>query len=294
MKCYRIKRLLSEYIDGTLDKKTATVVEKHLESCEDCSREYISLHTLVEDLRSMERHEAPTDFLIRLRERIDTSSGSKKSLQSVFFPLPGWVPKGLIATAAAAALALIVFNNTVHYKGQIMQQPVTSVESPDSIGPGTGAKAASELAISTKQPDKGTDTIQLALSLGKEQKPRILPSANVLLVASGNGERRDNDIPELLFNDGQQQDYSTAIKANPVSKMLEAVSLAGGRLVSKEFKPGTDTLEYLSFEIPAVGYDPFIESIKEIGTLQKPVPALSKQYTEQVLIRIHLDHQNKP
>jgi hypothetical protein len=289
MKCNRIKRFLSEYIDGTLDKKTATIVEKHLESCKDCRREYISLHTLVEDLRSMERHEAPTDFLIKIHERIDTSSGAKKSLQSVFFSLPGWVPKGLIATAAAA-LALIVFNNPLHYKSRIMQQPVTPVESPDSIEPGTGTKVASELALSTKQPDKGTDIIQLALSLGTQQNPRILPSANVLLVASENGASRDNDVPELPFNDGHQQESSTAIKASPVSRMLEAVSLAGGRLVSKEFKPGTDILEYLSFEIPAVDYDPFIESIKEIGTLKTPVPALSKQYREQVLIRIRLDH----
>jgi len=294
MKCYRIKKLLSEYIDGTLDKKTATVVEKHLESCKDCRRGYIFLYNLVEDLRSMERLEAPTDFLIKVHERIDTSSRAKKSLQRLFFPFPGWVPKGLIATAAAVALALIVFNNTVHYKSQIMEQPVTSVESSDSLGPGTGAKAPSDLAVATKQPDKGTDTIQLALSLETQQNPRALPSANVLLVASGNRARSNNDIPELLFNDGQQQESSTVIKANPVSKMLEAVSLAGGRLVSREFKPGTDTLEYLTFEIPAVEYDPFIENIKEIGTLQTPAPALAKQYREPVLIRIRLDHQNKP
>jgi negative regulator of sigma E activity len=273
MKCYRIKKLLSEYIDGTLDKKTATVVEKHLENCRNCRREYIFLHNLVEDLRSMERLEAPMDFVIKVRERIDTSSRAKKSPQHLFFPLPGWVPKGLIATAAAAALALIVFNNNVRYKSQIMEQPVTPVETAGLMGPGTG-----------------TDTIQLALSLATQQNPRALPSANVLLVASGNGAGRGNDIPELLFNNGQQEESSTAIKANPVSKMLETVSLAGGRLVSKEFKPGTDTLEYLTFEIPAVDYDPFIENIKEIGTLQTPAPALSKQHREPVLIRIRLDH----
>jgi hypothetical protein len=294
MKCYRIKKFLSEYIDGTLDKKTATVVERHLETCKDCRREYVSLHKLIEDLSSMERLEAPTDFLIKLHERIDSSSRAKKSPRRLFFPLPGWVSKGLIATAAAAALALIVFNNNVRYKSHIMEQPVTSVESSDSLGPGTGAKARSDVAVSTKQTLKGTDTIQLALTLETEQNPRALSSENLLFVSSGNGARSNNDIPELLFDDKQQQGSSTVIEANPVSKMLEAVSLAGGRLVSREFKTGTDTLEYLTFEIPAVDYDPFIENIKEIGTLQTPVPALSKQYRERVLLRIRLEHYKKP
>ncbi len=290
MKCYRIKRLLSEYIDGTLDKKTATVVEGHLESCRDCRREYITLHNLIEDLRSMELLEAPTDFLKKVHERIATSSRAKKSLQSLFFPWPGWVSKGLIATAAAAALALIIFNS-VHYKGRITQQPFTSGgESTGSILPGIASKTASQGTALTNQSTKGSGVIQLALSLRTEQNPRALSSPNILLVASGNDAGRTNDIPELLLNNEQQQESSTVIRANPVSKILEAVSLAGGRLISKEFKTGTDTLEYLTFEIPAVDYDPFIESIKEIGTLQTPAPALSKQYREQVLLRIHLDH----
>jgi len=50
MKHEKIKKLVSEYIDGEL-KKNIELVEEHLKSCDECSQ-LVRLHNLVREVMS--------------------------------------------------------------------------------------------------------------------------------------------------------------------------------------------------------------------------------------------------
>ena len=53
MDCDKIKELLSGFIDDQLDSEERAAVEKHLESCQDCTRHYeqlLALGRMADDL----------------------------------------------------------------------------------------------------------------------------------------------------------------------------------------------------------------------------------------------------
>jgi len=71
MKHEKIKKLVSEYIDGEL-KKNIELVEEHLKSCDECSQ-LVRLHNLVREVMSEGIVEVSpyifTKVLARIRER---------------------------------------------------------------------------------------------------------------------------------------------------------------------------------------------------------------------------------
>jgi predicted anti-sigma-YlaC factor YlaD len=50
MECAKIKDLLSEYIDGTLDAQPKALIDEHLLACPKCNEELASLKTLIREL----------------------------------------------------------------------------------------------------------------------------------------------------------------------------------------------------------------------------------------------------
>ncbi len=64
------KELLSEYLDGELCEDTCLELEKHLESCTDCSNDFEQLKKTVKALSGISMLEAPEDFERKVRERL--------------------------------------------------------------------------------------------------------------------------------------------------------------------------------------------------------------------------------
>jgi hypothetical protein len=125
MECSQIKDLLSEYMDRVLDKETADLVEKHLETCEDCREELASLRAISEELNSLESVEAPADFLNKVHERIEQRSLVSRVFRSIFVPTRPKIPFQL---ATAAAMAVLVFSlfNVMQSENQIVGVPFQS------------------------------------------------------------------------------------------------------------------------------------------------------------------------
>jgi len=63
MECAGVKKLLSEYIDGSLDAQAGAAVKDHVSTCKGCKEELASLSAMVEALGSLEPVKAPADFL---------------------------------------------------------------------------------------------------------------------------------------------------------------------------------------------------------------------------------------
>jgi hypothetical protein len=287
MECNGVKKLLSEYIDNTPDERTRTLIEGHLKECKDCNYEYISMKTMVEELRSMGSLEAPKDFLEKVHERIDSFSPIERVRSSFFFLSLIKVPMELIALAATAVLIFIVFN-IVQPENQVIVKPSATDSTGSAIKPETGSKETSEGTALTTRVFKETGPIQLALLLGAEQKTKPLSSGNVRLIVSGKGTEMPVDTPELGFSTEQDQKIDQEGNGYPLSDIIETISLSEGRLISKEYKNGTDEPEYITLEIPGIKYHPFLEKIKEIGTLQASVPDLPEEYQGPVLLRIQI------
>ncbi len=301
MECEQIKRQLSGYMDGILDSQTARIIETHLKECKGCNEEYLSLKALVAELRSLDNLTAPEEFVPRIHERIEAYSWFEKIRGFLFFPLRRKVPLELAALAATALLIFVIFN--------LIQPDVFVTNAPPA---GTGH----QLAMTQGKDLKGTarsglegGPVQLTLLLGTREKDRPLPPSNVIPVTSGGRPKGtgtgelgsdsirknrkrwildepledmdrlfDNKSPDLL----SQDDF--------ISKFNKIISLSEGSLLSKESKKGTDDLQYITLEIPAVNYRPFLHRINRLGSLQTPAPELSDDQKGMVQLRIRIIH----
>ena len=125
MECARIKELLSEYIDGTLDAQARAVVENHVATCKSCKEELASLSALVEELGSLEPVKAPEDFLEKIHERMESRFGFDRIVRKLFMPFGIKIPLELAAAATIAILVISVLSIQQTEK-QIVQIPKVS------------------------------------------------------------------------------------------------------------------------------------------------------------------------
>jgi hypothetical protein len=134
MECAEIEKFLSEYIDGVLDRETRDLVEEHLRSCKACREKRASLQAVVKELGSLERVEAPADFLDKVHERIGQPSRFSRIVRGLFVPTRIKIPFQLATAAATAVLVFSLFN--------LMQPAKQMVGKPSGSGPISAAKKA--------------------------------------------------------------------------------------------------------------------------------------------------------
>ena len=105
MKCKKIQKYLSAYVDGEADKKVQIRVEAHLKDCQDCQVKVESLRQTWEWLGDEVKIE-PSPFLAaKIKRRINEFETSTAKQ-------PRWFPsfaKLLVPVTAAAGMALGVF-----------------------------------------------------------------------------------------------------------------------------------------------------------------------------------------
>jgi hypothetical protein len=56
MRCSKARKLISEYIDGSLQERKSASVEKHLAVCPDCKHLWDDFKMIVEDAKKLEEH----------------------------------------------------------------------------------------------------------------------------------------------------------------------------------------------------------------------------------------------
>ncbi|MDM8552953.1 DUF3426 domain-containing protein [Desulfobacterales bacterium HSG2] len=89
MKCNEVKTILSEYIDGILDKQKAGHIKGHLVKCKACKEEFFSLRSLLKEIGALKPVQSPDNFLATLYERMEISSLLDEILDEEKQPLPG-------------------------------------------------------------------------------------------------------------------------------------------------------------------------------------------------------------
>lgn len=110
MDCSRTKELLSDYIDGILDKEHESLVRDHLLQCGDCRNELESMKAVIREIGSLDKVKAPGDFLAALHGRMERESWFQKVKNFLFMPARIRIPVELATLATTVVLAFFIFH----------------------------------------------------------------------------------------------------------------------------------------------------------------------------------------
>ncbi len=182
MDCAAIQKLLSEYIDGTLDAKSVQVVEKHISVCEDCKESLASLSAMVEALNALEPVEPPADFLEKIHQRMEPRSDFSRIFRKLFVPFKIKIPLQLAAAATASILVVMVL---FHQKSEYQKiQPLKAPKSEwfaeksksDHLSPEFDTKTKRSAPIPEETPERLSDSEQRMSAQKSRVKTSVQPS----------------------------------------------------------------------------------------------------------------------
>lgn len=106
LKCRDVREKLSEYADDMLAKDEKNAVDRHINSCGDCSAQYRELCDIISELGSLPDQPLPDDFYDKLHKRL---SKKRKSIGYIF--AHSYKP----LSAVAAGLLLVLLIRTGYY-----------------------------------------------------------------------------------------------------------------------------------------------------------------------------------
>ena len=114
MDCADVRDNLDAYIDGTLDRKYTKCMEMHLEKCEQCRHELISMEMLIEAVKDIEMEEPPADLRMRIAaattRSIETRPAFADILRNIFRPAPAKWAAGAVTAGIIAVWLTVGFN----------------------------------------------------------------------------------------------------------------------------------------------------------------------------------------
>ena len=101
MKCVRVRKELSAYIDGEVSSQRRAAIENHLAGCSDCEQYREHLSRIAQSVRKADQIEPSPEFWSDTMRRIRT-------LVKLPAPAPAVTPRWALALAACLAAALFV------------------------------------------------------------------------------------------------------------------------------------------------------------------------------------------
>ena len=322
MECAKIKDLLSEYIDGTLDAQTKALVDEHLLACPECNEELASLKTLIRELGSVESIKAPDDFLEKLHERLEPRFSFRKIMRILFVPGRIKIP---LEFATATAMAVLIFSILYIQQPEKMIQgvpensthvKVTEKTSMDTVSPsGKGASFKSKPVpgkATEQQPAKKREIIELTLLLEKEgtgkaytpgesieaaparqrdaERPRTARLAAPKAEMKTDTLRRKKQVTGIAEEERPVIEEETRASLSSLHdtfiKVKEMIMLAEGRTLSVEYEPNTERPKSIRAEIPAKNYKTFYDKLNRLAILQTSPPTISEKDQGTIEIRI--------
>lgn len=150
MDCVKARTLLSEHIDGLVDREARAALVDHLGSCADCAQELNALLRVSSALKSAPRFNAPSGFSSRVMKKIRTEENAPAEGPGLF----GWLwsmPMHLKLAEAAAVILVTVMGvysagfisgrllngNGVSEQGEGNLLALASLDELDTVPPGS-------------------------------------------------------------------------------------------------------------------------------------------------------------
>lgn len=113
MTCVRVRRRLSDWLDGGLEPAAARAVQAHLATCLGCARHADELRTVSGLLAELPRLQAPEPVAVRVLDRLEFEAGARRPALALLFRgfaaarpfmLPSLVPAGLLLVSVLAGV----------------------------------------------------------------------------------------------------------------------------------------------------------------------------------------------
>ncbi len=134
MKCKKVRKELTAYLDGELKDKKRRIISEHLEGCPDCKKEFIILSQQDELLGQMETIEPSVNFRAQFWQKVRTIEISAEAAERS--PRFGWLPvPAMIFLVILIAFHLFTFSFSVFARDQDLRNQVTSQVVKDLIIP---------------------------------------------------------------------------------------------------------------------------------------------------------------
>lgn len=126
MNCKSCKENVSNFLEGDLDAQQKSDYQQHLDKCPPCDKTVVGVRTLCNNLHSMQKINAPSDFDAVLHARI-RREGQKRSFFSLrWLAHDHRIQLPVIGLAGALALILLIigFQTTDDEKGNPQPWPI--------------------------------------------------------------------------------------------------------------------------------------------------------------------------
>jgi hypothetical protein len=322
MDCAEIQKLLSEYIDGTLDAKIVQAVETHISACEDCSETLVSLRTMIEELNALEPLKAPADFLEKIHQRMEPRSNFSRLFRKLFVPFKIKIPLQLAAAATASILVVMVLNlqKSEYHKMQPLKAPEfeRSAQKSKTEPPIPVLEEAPKSLTDSEQvmpPQRSRVKTHVQPSIQRESKPSfpVLTKARPSMgkghpielalvlkpVVIGSAYAPDIAMQTIPLSEGDQKttekegsDKETFGKKFEteqngqvdllILKINHIIWPLKGTILTKEYNQQKDRLKSIYVQIPAENYTVFCRDLNSLGTFKAPPPVLSDKNLKTV------------
>lgn len=242
-------------MDDALDLQTKKLVEEHLARCEECARESEALRNYLAVLSSLEKVQAPADFLEKVRERIGKPSAFRRFVQKWFYPLHVKIPMELAGVVATTLLVILLYHGE-EQKEALRRAPVTA-EAP-SLGklqekslplaakkdlPAAEADLKESEAVPPTPTAQAIQPIELTLVMSPSQLSDEMKQESL-----GGGEEGSSGVPAPALPLNEEQSFQPS-RPMPRKARSDAASVASSdenRLVAKsesvERKKGRESL----------------------------------------------------
>lgn len=107
MKCRKVKRKLSAYLDNELNSKVKQFISQHLQKCEHCQNELNSLLQQDKYLLQLETIEPSSDFRVKFWQKVDSLEQVEiRKVDTGKIPSLTWLP----IPAMSILIVLIIFH----------------------------------------------------------------------------------------------------------------------------------------------------------------------------------------
>ena len=144
MRCEEIRELMSEHLDGVLDREKEAFLKDHLANCESCREELVGLMATVSLLHNLEPVEPPPDLLDGIHARLDVADTAPRKAPTRAGPALPWLVFNSPQFRVALAAGLVIMVGTyVFREGRkakvdgpmpVRRQPAATVHRPSAIG----------------------------------------------------------------------------------------------------------------------------------------------------------------
>ena len=162
MTCHEARELFSAKADELVSPEQRSALDRHLQSCAACAREWERFRQTVSLLHSVAEARAPAGFARRVIEAARPEPSHRRLLRGIFLPLRVKLPLEAAALVLVSTLVVFLYRQTPELQRAIEAPPSPGVTAPAAEPPskvvGDEGRQKPEAALEKDQPAKKEET----------------------------------------------------------------------------------------------------------------------------------------